>query len=101
MTVVAAGPELRPCGFAVFAPIRCAGSAAAARPKVRAAAIALAALTRSSRSSFAKLLGLGWIDFGDKIGRSDAKRRGQMKQGDDRWITPATLQIADILLGKA
>lgn len=101
MTIIAAGPELRPCGFAVFAPIRCVRSAAAARPKVRAAAVALATLTRSSRPSLAKLLGFEWIDFGDKIGRSDAKRRSQMKQGDNRWITPATLQIADILLCKA
>ena len=45
-------------------------------------------------------LQIGGIELGDKIGGRDTKRGGQVKQGDDRWIAQAALQIADILLGK-
>ena len=65
------------------------------------AAIALAGLTPGERSDSAKLIRLRRIEFGEKIDGRDAKRRGQVKQGDYGWIAATALQIAYILLGKA
>ena len=36
-----------------------------------------------------------------EIDVADTKRAGEMEQGHNRWVAPAPLQAADILLGEA